>query len=88
MLHGKPPVSARSMIKPRCLIRGDGSTGSFPDDFAELGKWFRQPGSQTRHEAASRDRETLRADTPALLHERKTNLGVASVLRGVVCSAL
>ena len=48
------------MIEPRCLIRGDGSIGSFPADFAELGKWFRQPGSQTRHEAASRDRERQR----------------------------
>ena len=36
------------MIEPRCLIRGDGSTGLFPGDFAELRKWFRQPGSQTR----------------------------------------
>jgi hypothetical protein len=26
-----------------CLT-GESSTGSFPDDFAELGKWFRRPG--------------------------------------------
>ena len=51
-----------NMIEPRCLISGHRSTGSFPGDFAELGKWFRQPGSQTRHEAASRDRETPGAD--------------------------
>jgi len=35
MLHGKPPVSARYMIEPRCLIRGYGSTGSFPGDFVD-----------------------------------------------------
>jgi hypothetical protein len=37
MLHGKPPVSARYMID------SDGSTGSFPGDFVDLEKWFRQP---------------------------------------------
>jgi hypothetical protein len=30
------------MIKPRCLIWTDGGTGSFPGDFVELEKWFRQ----------------------------------------------
>ena len=34
---------SRYVIEPRCLIRGDGSTGSFPGDFVELEKWFRQP---------------------------------------------
>jgi hypothetical protein len=36
--------------------QGDGSTGSFPGDFAELGKWFRRPG-RLGHEAASQHRE-------------------------------
>ena len=64
------------MIEPRCLIRGHGSTGSFPGDFAELGKWFRQPGSQTRHEAASRDRETPRADNDphCCTNEKRTSV--------------
>ena len=31
------------MIEPRCLIGGDESNGSFPGDFVELEKWFRQP---------------------------------------------
>ena len=48
MLHGKPPVSARYMIEPRCLIRSYGSTGSFPDDFVDLEKWFRQPQRRVR----------------------------------------
>ena len=38
MLHGKPPVSTRYIIEPRCLIRSYGSTGSFPDDFVDLRK--------------------------------------------------
>jgi len=32
---------------PPCLT-GESSTGSFPDDFAELGKWFRRPGQAAR----------------------------------------
>jgi hypothetical protein len=36
---------APNMIEPRCLIRDDVSTGLFPGDFAELGKWFRQPSA-------------------------------------------
>ena len=31
---------------PPCLT-GESSTGSFPDDFAELGKWFRRPGRRS-----------------------------------------
>ena len=45
MLHGKPPVSARYMIERRCLIRGYGSTGSFPGDFAELENGFVSPSA-------------------------------------------
>jgi hypothetical protein len=29
-------------------LTGESSTGSFPDDFAELGKWFRRPGRRRR----------------------------------------
>jgi hypothetical protein len=35
---------------PPCLT-GESSTGSFPDDFAELGKWFRRPGRRRRPSA-------------------------------------
>jgi len=77
MLHGKPPVSARYMIKPRCLIRGDGGTGSFPADFVELEKWFRQP---QRRVGLPDDRISPRRTTgvvePALRRptQRKENL--------------
>src|SRR5258708_29761406 len=32
---------------PPCLT-GESSTGSFPDDFVESGKWFRRPGQAAR----------------------------------------
>ena len=58
MLHGKPPVSARYMIEPRCLIRGDGSTVSFPGDFAELGKWLRPPNRPSRRTPGTKEAAT------------------------------
>jgi hypothetical protein len=43
MLNNTPAAVMNSVI---ALLpsRGNPSTGSFPDDFAELGKWFRRPG--------------------------------------------
>src|SRR5258705_3971476 len=81
MLHEEPPVSARYMIKPRCLIRGDGSTGSFPADFVELEKWFRQPQPQPQRRVGLPDdrispRRTTGVVEPALRRptQRKENL--------------
>ena len=50
------------MIEPRCLIRTDASTGSFPDDFAGLGKWFRQPGRSFRSRSGTKNFTGLRVE--------------------------
>src|SRR5258707_8153330 len=47
--HAEQGTSCRDDLAhsfPPCLT-GESSTGSFPDDFAELGKWFRRPGRRS-----------------------------------------
>ena len=85
MLHGKPPVSARYMIKPRCLIIGHGSTGSFPGDFAELGKWFRQPSAGVgvpRSFAVRQHRGNAHSITKT---ERCRSANLLQMTRGLMC---
>ena len=47
---------------PPCLT-GESSTGSFPDDFAELGKWFRR-GSGGRNTGKQYNGIALAPKTP------------------------
>jgi hypothetical protein len=85
MLHGKPPVSARYMIEPRCLIMGHGSTGSFPGDFAELGKWFRQPSAGVgvpRSFAVRQHRGNAHSITKT---ERCRSANLLQMTRGLMC---
>src|SRR6266850_5986826 len=85
MLHEKPPVSARYMIKPRCLIRGDGSTGSFPADFVELGKWFRQPSAGVGVPRSFAVRQH-RGNAPSITKtERCRSANLLQMTRGLMC---
>ena len=56
MLNKTPAAVTNSVIALLPVWRANRSTGSFPDDFVEPGKWFRRglAGVAAQREAASR----------------------------------